>query len=260
MRIDAQSPASTTGQQPSFRVRIDAVTMDAVVRDAHGRFVPDLAKDEFEIYEDGVKQELTSMSLSLGGRVTNLVQAARPAPAEGVVLPARQAPADTPGRIFLLRRRPSSSQPRTRRGRCALHPDHRNAVHQGDLVGVISSGPLDPARLHLRREAFKEAINRIVGTACRRRHHPVWPGHVRRPNCGIAQRWCWPRCTTHPGLGDAESPRRSSVSEGYDFTPRSANHVWARAIPTTSSRIFAISSGAIPSPRMVRTGRWSIHW
>ena len=70
----APAPAKPGGadqqEKPTFRVQIDAVTTDVVVKDEGGQFVADLTKDEFEVYEDGVKQQLTSMTMSHGGRVT----------------------------------------------------------------------------------------------------------------------------------------------------------------------------------------------
>lgn len=77
--LSAQTPVQTP-QAPTFRVQIDAVTMDVIVKDGDGRFVPDLKRDQFEIYEDGVKQEIASMTMSHGGRVTNLLEAPPPPP------------------------------------------------------------------------------------------------------------------------------------------------------------------------------------
>src|SRR5688572_10412577 len=42
--------------QPIVR-RLDIVTTDVYVRDNNGQFVADLKKEEFEVYEDGVKQD-----------------------------------------------------------------------------------------------------------------------------------------------------------------------------------------------------------
>src|SRR5437588_353256 len=69
----AKGPATAGSQEkPTFRVQVDLVTNDIVVRDdKSGTFIPDLKKDEFEIYEDGVKQDITSMTVVTGGRVTN---------------------------------------------------------------------------------------------------------------------------------------------------------------------------------------------
>ena len=74
-------PSTGTGTQapsPTFRVAIDFVTTDVIARNNQDQFVADLTKDDFEIFEDGVKQDITSLTLVHGGRVHNL--AAPPAP------------------------------------------------------------------------------------------------------------------------------------------------------------------------------------
>ena len=64
----AQAPAPAQGgaqapAQPTFRVSVDLVTTDVIVRDQRSeQFVADLKPGEFEIYEDGVKQEIVSSS------------------------------------------------------------------------------------------------------------------------------------------------------------------------------------------------------
>ena len=42
---------------------------DVIVRDNRGQFVADLKKDEFEVYEDGVKQQMVSFTLTAGADV-----------------------------------------------------------------------------------------------------------------------------------------------------------------------------------------------
>src|SRR5687767_7059626 len=58
----AQAPAAGQPQgqsQPTFRVSVDLVTTDVIVRDQKSdQFVADIKPGEFEIYEDGVKQEI----------------------------------------------------------------------------------------------------------------------------------------------------------------------------------------------------------
>ena len=79
-------PAVSAQQAPrqqtpaDFRLAVDLVTTDVIARDARDQFVADLTKDEIEIFEDGVKQDLASMTLVHGGRVLNL-QAPPPPPA-----------------------------------------------------------------------------------------------------------------------------------------------------------------------------------
>ncbi|HKY20970.1 MAG TPA: VWA domain-containing protein [Vicinamibacterales bacterium] len=55
--ITAQQPAPPAGQ-PSFRTAVDVVSLNVTVTDSAGRYVTDLEEKDFEIFEDGVKQEL----------------------------------------------------------------------------------------------------------------------------------------------------------------------------------------------------------
>ena len=57
----AQTPR-TPEQQNSDRIVIskDEVLFDLVVRDKKGKLIKDLAQQDFEVYEDGVKQDINS--------------------------------------------------------------------------------------------------------------------------------------------------------------------------------------------------------
>ena len=73
-----QQPQQT--QQPTFRSTAELVTTDVIVRDAkNDQFMADLKPTDFEVFEDGVKQELASMVLIHGGRAYNTL-APPPAP------------------------------------------------------------------------------------------------------------------------------------------------------------------------------------
>jgi Ca-activated chloride channel family protein len=54
----------SAAQQPSFRSAIDVVSMNVTVTDSTNRYVTDLTEKDFEIFEDGVKQELTLFNRS----------------------------------------------------------------------------------------------------------------------------------------------------------------------------------------------------
>ena len=58
-------------RKPDFTSRVELVTTDVIVRDNSGQFVADLKKDDFEVYEDGVKQDVVSFALTHGGRSYN---------------------------------------------------------------------------------------------------------------------------------------------------------------------------------------------
>ena len=78
----AHAPGGTQAK-PTFRVGRSRQT----TRPGDSNFVPTLTKNDFEVYEDGVKQDLTSMTMSYGGRVTNVLAAPPPTTAEGLILP-----------------------------------------------------------------------------------------------------------------------------------------------------------------------------
>ena len=60
----AQTPPSTTAQppqrpQPSFRAGVDLVSLNVTVTDGTARYITDLAAEDFNVFEDGMKQEVT---------------------------------------------------------------------------------------------------------------------------------------------------------------------------------------------------------
>ena len=60
----AQTSPSTAAdrQRPSFRAGIDIVSLNVTVTDASNHYVTDLAENEFSVFEDGVKQNITFFS------------------------------------------------------------------------------------------------------------------------------------------------------------------------------------------------------
>src|SRR3984893_8866224 len=158
-------PPAGQSQNPTFRVQIDAVTMDVIVKDEGGRFVPDLTKDEFEVYEDGVKQDVVSLTVVSGGRATNVLEAPPPAPLEGIILPPVRRVNDTSGRIFLFFVDDLHVQfAHSGRVRELFKKVAKNLVHDGDLFGIVSSGPssiaIDMTYDHKR---IDEAISKMTG-------------------------------------------------------------------------------------------------
>src|SRR5258707_5422010 len=133
--VGSPKPAGQTAtqQSPTLRVQIDAVSMDVIVKDDQGRFVPDIKKDEFEIYEDGVKQEIASMTMSHGGRVTNVLEAPPMAPPEGIILPPTRKVVDTSGRVFLFFVDDLHMQfQNSGRVRALFQKIEKNLIHEGD--------------------------------------------------------------------------------------------------------------------------------
>ena len=60
-----RTPVVTGSSETSkvFRVEVNLVQVDAVVTDKKGRPVTDLTADDFIVYQDGKRQEITSFSM-----------------------------------------------------------------------------------------------------------------------------------------------------------------------------------------------------
>jgi VWFA-related protein len=85
--------------QPTFRVQVAYVEVDAVVHDRAGTFVPDLKKDDFEVLEDGKRQTID--------RVDLVDVPVEPRPTVALVKgrtfePDVYSNALTPGRLYLI--------------------------------------------------------------------------------------------------------------------------------------------------------------
>ena len=158
-------PAAGQQQQPTFRRTIEFVTMDAIVRNDRDQFVADLTKDEFEVYEDDVKQTIQSMTLVHGGRVHNLL-APPPAPTqEGIILPPSRPRNDAAGRIFLIIVDDLHLDFRnTGRIRDLFRRISKNLIHEGDMFAIVSTGPssiaVDPT---YDRRILDDSIKKIAG-------------------------------------------------------------------------------------------------
>src|SRR5688572_19408785 len=164
------APPPQNPQQPTFRVNVDLVTTDVIVRDTKtDQFISDLKAGEFEVYEDGVKQDIASLVLVNGGRVFN-VQAPPPPPAqEGIILPPVRPTNDASGRVFLLfiddLHLDFQSTPRTRD---LIQRMLRNLIHEGDMFGIVTTGTSSISQqLTYDRQVLDSAISRITGGGLR---------------------------------------------------------------------------------------------
>ena len=161
----AAQPGRPATPDGVFRSAVDLVTTDVIARDGRDIFIADLTKDEIEIYEDGVLQDLASMTLVHGGRVLNL-QAPPPPPAqEGIILPTARPRNDAAGRIFLILVDDLHLDFRnTGRIRDLFKRISRTLVHEGDMFGIVSTGPSSLAiDLTYDRKILDEAIKKITG-------------------------------------------------------------------------------------------------
>ena len=167
---EAPSAPQGTPPQPTFRVAVDLVTTDVIVRDSDtDAFVPDLTVDEFEVYEDGIPQEIVSLVLTHGGRVFN-VQAPPPAPAqEGIILPPARPTNDAAGRVFVIfiddLHLDFRQTPRTRD---LMKRMLTNLIHEGDMFGIVSTGTSSISeQMTYDRQVLEAAVSRVTGSGLR---------------------------------------------------------------------------------------------
>ena len=228
-RSQPEEPGPTTVGQigdrlPTFQSGVTLVTTDVIVRDRDGIFVPDLVQGDFRIFEDGVEQEIVTMVMVHGGRVYNHLQPA-PVVQEGIILPSSRPVDNTAGRIFVLFVDDLHLTPsRTPKIRQIFEQIGDNLVHEGDLFGIISSGPSSLSiDMTYDRGLLYAAGNRIMGDALSVRDQVMAMDTSRGP-AEVLYRAHVAFKTAHSVLRNLETvnDRRKVfiyLSEGYDFDP-----------------------------------------
>ena len=140
--------AQKSGQKPGQKVTIGTseVVLDVIVRDKKGKPVRDLAGSDFEVYEDGVKQDIQSFRVQ-GTQIG-------------------EGPPESPG-ASKERMRPTAPNPFAGLGVVALvfdrlTPNAREAAHKAALSYVSSIGKNDMAgvfRVDLSLQALQPFTN-----------------------------------------------------------------------------------------------------
>jgi VWFA-related protein len=231
----APAPGAQDPQRDVFRSRVDVVTTDVIVRDSQGQFIPDLKKEEFNVFEDGVKQDVISFTLVHGGRTTNLAAPPPPPVQEGIILPPSRPTSDASGRVFLI-------------FVDDLHLDFRNTgrirelfkkiakelIHEGDMFGIVSTGPSSLAiDMTYDRKRLDQAIDKISGAGLSPKDILETPDGSQGP-AEVRYRAHVAFSTAYDIMGNLEQVhnRRKAfiyVSNGYDFNPFAAGRERAAA-------------------------------
>lgn len=210
-----------------IRRSFDMITTDVIVRDNTGQFMADLKKDDFEVYEDGVRQEVLSFVLTHGGRVYN--DAAVKAPVapqmEGIILPPTKPTSDAAGRIWLIFVDDLHLDfNNTGRIKDLFKKISKELVHEGDMFGIVSSGPSSLSiDLTYDRKRLDEAIEKISGAGLKPSEILDTPLGAEGPS-EVRYRAHVAFDTAYGVLKNLESVhnRRKAfvyVSNGYDFNP-----------------------------------------
>jgi VWFA-related protein len=226
----AKPPGVLTPSQPQtrevIRRTVDLVTSDLIVRDDQGQFVSNLTKNDFEVYEDGVKQDVVTFVLTHGGRVINADVSAPPPPLQaGILLPPPRPTNDASGRIFMIFVDDLHMDfNNTGRIRELFKKISKELIHDGDMFGVVSTGPssiaIDMTYDHKRLD---EAISKISGAGLKPDEIIETPDGAQGPP-EVRYRAHVAFSTAYDVLNNLEQVhnRRKAfiyVSNGYDFDP-----------------------------------------
>jgi VWFA-related protein len=227
----AAAPASNLApqSQPTFRAGVEMVTLDVIPRTTTGQFVANLGRDDFEVLEDGVAQEIASLVMVHGGRVFNVLRPPAPpaetAALEGIILPTAKPAEDTAGRIFVLvvddLHFTAIETPLVRQ---LLKKVVAQLFHPGDMFAMFSTGPSSiEIPVSYDRGLLEGAISRVSGHGMSYRDVMDAKDGSQGPqglryNAHVAFR------TAYELLGNLERLRNRRkalilVSNGYDFDP-----------------------------------------
>jgi len=227
----------TAPQAPREVIRrsVDLVTTTVIVRDDQGQFLANLGKKDFDVYEDDVKQDLITFVLTHGGRVLSDLAAPPPPPQEGILLPPPRPTNDTSGRIFLIFVDDLHLDFRnTGRIRELFKKISKELIHEGDMFGVVSTGPSSIAEdMTYDHKRLDEAINKISGSGLKPSEIIETPDGSQGPP-EVRYRAHVAFSTAYDLLKKLEQVhnRRKAfiyVSNGYDFDPFSKSRAKASA-------------------------------
>src|SRR6187401_876145 len=216
-------------QRPVFRATTDAVTTDVTVRDKTGKFIPDLTIKDFELYEDGVLQNLSYFVVSIGGRIlTDISPTAAAAPvSEGLILPPQKTITDQSGRIFIIFIDDMHLQPLDSiKAKEVLKQIRDTLIHDGDLIALVSTGFSSIATelsYDYKRARFNEAINKTMGSGMTVQEI-ISANQTQEGPAGLRHNAYVAFSTAYDTLAQVEKikNRRKAfiyVSSGYDFNP-----------------------------------------
>ncbi len=144
---------------PTFRVQVDAIELDAVVTDAQGNPITDLTIDDFELFEDGQRQTIGSLSL-----VNIPPPQLSPSPTTRRIEPDVRSNEGAEGRVYVIGLADVAPEQalRTRR---FLHRFIEHYFGANDMGAVVLVGQVGGAYQDLtdNRRLLLDAIDKFTG-------------------------------------------------------------------------------------------------
>lgn len=144
---------------------VSAVVVDAIVRDRRGNPVTDLTKADFELFEDGVRQEIAELTVVGAGNPSARSMDDRSVPAAGGTARPRSTPAFTA--IVFDRLAPEVRDQAARAAHALV-----DTLREDDFAGVFL---IDHSLRILQtyttdRAALRRALDVVAGRRCRGCH------------------------------------------------------------------------------------------
>ncbi len=125
--------------EPILRVTVNLIQVDAVVTDRHGRHIPDLGKDDFQLYQDGKLQKITSLSYVTGAAPAQpvAVPVSSPMPYAAAPLTPNLRPEQASRSIALIADDLTLSSESVNNVRQALTKFVDEQMQPGDVVAIL---------------------------------------------------------------------------------------------------------------------------
>ena len=166
--LAAQQSTSPPAEAPpaTFRAEVNYVEVDAVVTDGQGNLVQDLTQDDFEIFEDGDPQSITTFTHV----DIPLTRPSQPLFANAPIEPDVQTNEGVEGRVYLIVLDSRHTQPlNALRVKTAAREFIETRLGANDVAAIVhTAGRADLGQdFTNRRQLLLDAVDRFVGQKLR---------------------------------------------------------------------------------------------
>jgi VWFA-related protein len=225
---------STAGQpqkqEPSVRLRTDEVVVDAIVTDKKNRPVMNLTADDFDVFEDGVKQRIASFRVESTAQSDQLHSAAGLAPSR-----SSGAGAAAPGKLVAMVFDSQTTRDTALLARRAALDYVDSGIGPDDFVAVfaIDQNLMVLAPFTQDKAALKRAIEAFTSRESKK--YNAVAGEVRQALEGLVN-----------PLSDAEKLNIADTMTAFDAIP-------PEQPPVLGAGARAVAANEIDTNRVIRT-------
>jgi VWFA-related protein len=144
------------GEANAIRVKSAMVPVPVVVRDAHGRAIKDLKKEDFELYEEGKKQDISYFTVEYAH------PPATPAPETTAETPVAPPPAAAPRYLGMYFDDESTSTRDLVCARKAAEVFVRSHLEESDRVGIFTSSTTVTQEFTSNKQQLLDTLSKLV--------------------------------------------------------------------------------------------------